>query len=106
MGPKPIRILRTMAAVVLAALLTATMSGLSSKSDTQNAQSVYTISDNVDLVLLDVSVKDPRAAYVTALHKTNLQIPEDGHPRPITQSASVDTPVTVGPVLANSGTMI
>ena len=27
----------------------------------------YTISDNVDLVLLDVSVKDPRGGFVTGL---------------------------------------
>lgn len=68
-------------------------------------RSVYTISDNVDLVLLDVSVKDPRGGYVTGLSKKNFQVFEDGRQRDITQFASVDTPVTVGLVVDNSGSM-
>ncbi len=65
----------------------------------------YTISDNVDLVLLDVGVKDPRGGYVTGLSKNDFNVMEDGHPRQITQFASVDTPVTVGLVVDNSGSM-
>ncbi len=65
----------------------------------------YTISDNVDLVLLDVSVKDPRGGYVTGLTADNFQVFEDGGRRQITQFASVDTPVTVGLVVDNSGSM-
>ncbi len=68
-------------------------------------QGTYTISDNVDLVLLDVSVKDPHGGYVTGLNKGNFQVLEDGHSREITQFASVDTPVTVGLVVDNSGSM-
>ncbi len=66
---------------------------------------VYTLSDNVDLVLLDASVKDPRGGYVTGLTKQNFQVFEDGHPREITQFADADTPVTVGLVVDNSGSM-
>jgi VWFA-related protein len=65
----------------------------------------YTISDNVDLVVLDVSVKDPDGGYVTGLKKENFAVYEDGHERAIAQFASVDTPVTVGLVVDNSGSM-
>lgn len=65
----------------------------------------YTISDNVDLVVLDVSVRDPRGGYVTGLQRTNFTIYEDGHRQQINQFASVDTPVTVGLVVDNSGSM-
>lgn len=75
------------------------------KGANQTAPSVFTISDNVDLVLLEVSVKDPRGGYVTGLTQKNFEVFEDGHRRDITQFASVDTPVTVGLVVDNSGSM-
>jgi Ca-activated chloride channel family protein len=75
------------------------------KSTAAPDQNVYTISDNVNLVLLDVSVKDPRGGYVNGLTKKNFQVTEDGRPREITQFGSVDTPVTVGLVVDNSGSM-
>ena len=65
----------------------------------------YTIADNVDLVLLDAAVKDPKGGYVTGLDKSAFRVYEDGHPRTITQFASVDTPVTVGLVVDDSGSM-
>jgi Ca-activated chloride channel homolog len=65
----------------------------------------YTISDNVDLVLLDASVKDPRGGYVTGLAKDAFRVTEDGRPRQITTFANVDAPVTVGLVVDNSGSM-
>lgn len=71
----------------------------------QNPRQPYTISDNVDLVLLDVSVKDPHGGFVTGLHKSNFRVLEDGHLREITHFASVDTPVTVGLVVDDSGSM-
>jgi Ca-activated chloride channel family protein len=66
---------------------------------------VFTISDNVNLVLLDVSVKGPNGGYVSGLQKTNFQVFEDGHVREITHFASVDTPVSIGLVVDNSGSM-
>lgn len=75
------------------------------RSVPENASGVYTISDNVDLVLLDVSVKDPKGGFVTGLNKHNFHVFEDGQARDITQFASVDTPVTVGLVVDNSGSM-
>lgn len=71
----------------------------------QSDRGVFTISDNVDLVLLDVSVKDPRGGFVTGLKKSNFHVLEDGRTREITHFASIDTPVSVGLVVDNSGSM-
>jgi len=69
-------------------------------------QNTYTISDNVNLVVLDVSVRNTSGQYVTGLTKNNFQVFEDHTPRQISQFASVDTPVTVGLVVDNSGSML
>ncbi len=66
---------------------------------------VFTISDNVSLVLLDVSVKGPNGGFVTGLDRANFQVYEDGQQRQISQFATVDTPVTIGLVVDNSGSM-
>jgi VWFA-related protein len=71
----------------------------------QSTPEPYTISENVDLVLLDVSVKNRHGSFVSGLEKSNFQVFEDGHARKITHFASVDTPVTVGLVMDNSGSM-
>ena len=71
----------------------------------QSPREPYTISDNVDLVLLDVSVKNPHGGFVSGLEKSNFRVFEDGHARQITHFASVDSPVTVGLVVDNSGSM-
>jgi Ca-activated chloride channel homolog len=87
-------------------LLTACFASLTpSKPQAPDPSGSYTISDNVDLVVLDVSVKDPHGGYVTGLKKDNFAVYEDGRERAITQFASVDTPVTVGLVVDNSGSM-
>ena len=65
----------------------------------------FTISDNVNLVLLDVSVKGPKGGFVSGLQKGNFQVFEDGHAREITHFANVDTPVSIGLVVDNSGSM-
>ncbi len=65
----------------------------------------FTIRDNVNLVLLDVSVKNSRGAYVQGLERGNFQVSEDGRRRNITHFANVDVPVTVGLVVDNSGSM-
>jgi Ca-activated chloride channel family protein len=70
-----------------------------------NHRQAYTISDNVDLVLLDVSVRNPHGGYVTGLDQANFHVAEDGRARQITHFTSVDTPVTVGLVVDNSGSM-
>jgi Ca-activated chloride channel homolog len=75
------------------------------RQDSSAAPGVFKIEDNVNLVLLDVSVKDRRGGYVTGLNRSNFRVYEDGHPRNITQFDEADTPVTIGLVVDNSGSM-
>jgi Ca-activated chloride channel homolog len=98
--------------IVVAARFVETATQHSAKSASTQSQSppsrndhAYTITDNVNLVLLDVSVKDPRGGYVTGLTKSEFRVLEDGRPQTITQFGSVDTPVTVGLVVDDSGSM-
>jgi Ca-activated chloride channel homolog len=65
----------------------------------------FKISDHVNLVLLDVSVKDSHGSYVTNLKRENFQVFDNGQPRSLTHFSSIDTPVTVGLVVDNSGSM-
>ena len=65
----------------------------------------YTIRTTSRLVLVDVSVKDPSSGFVAGLTKDNFKIFEDGKPREITQFGAADTPVTVGIVVDESGSM-
>lgn len=107
-GSNPRRILFGALAVVFLGVLLAAATVRRPGNKTPNEQpapAVYTISDNVDLVVLDVSVKDPRGGYVTGLQKSNFRVFEDGQPREISAFAAVDAPVTVGLVVDNSGSM-
>jgi Ca-activated chloride channel homolog len=65
----------------------------------------FTITADVELVLLDVSVRDPKGGFVSGLDKSAFSILEDGKPQPITQFANQDVPVTLGLVIDNSGSM-
>lgn len=68
-------------------------------------QEPFKITDNVDLVLLDASVRNNQGGYVTDLSKDNFHVFVDGHPQQISQFARVDAPVTVGLIVDNSGSM-
>jgi len=65
----------------------------------------YTISLNVDLVLLDVSVVDHGGKFVADLEAENFKIYEDGRPEAIAYFLKKDVPVTVGLAIDNSGSM-
>lgn len=65
----------------------------------------FKIASNVDVVLLDVSVKDPAGGYVSGLNQNNFIIREDGKPQKITFFTAKDVPVTVGLVVDNSRSM-
>lgn len=65
----------------------------------------FRISTDVELVLLDVSVKQAKGGYVSGLTKDNFQIYENGAAQKITEFASADIPVAVGLVLDDSGSM-
>jgi len=65
----------------------------------------YTISLNVDLVLLDVSVLDGGGKFIADLEAENFRIYEDGRPESIAYFLKKDVPVTVGLAIDNSGSM-
>lgn len=68
-------------------------------------QPPFTISDHVNLVLLDVNVKDHRGEYRTNLQRDDFQVFDNGKLHSLTHFSSIDTPVTVGLVVDNSGSM-
>lgn len=70
-----------------------------------SAQQDFKISDNVNLVLLDVNVKDSKGAFVPDLQKSDFHVLEDGKPRSISQFGNSDSPVTIGLVVDHSASM-
>jgi Ca-activated chloride channel family protein len=71
----------------------------------QDLTTDYTIRTTSRLVLLDVSVKDPRGGFVSGLNRDDFKVYENGKLQPITQFANADIPVTVGIVVDESGSM-
>ncbi len=69
------------------------------------ANTDFTIKTQVNLVLLDVSVRDNKHGLVSGLAKDAFTVFEDGKPQTISEFASADIPVTVGLVVDNSGSM-
>jgi VWFA-related protein len=66
----------------------------------------FRVSSDVELVLLDVSVKDPKSGgFVSGLSKNNFRVFENKSDAPITVFAAQDVPVTVGLVVDNSGSV-
>jgi Ca-activated chloride channel homolog len=74
------------------------------KADTEETNP-YTISLEVDQVVLDVTVQDHDGGFVSGLEKSNFQVYEDGRPQAIEFFHHGDVPVTVGLVIDNSGSM-
>jgi len=65
----------------------------------------FQITSHSDLVLLDVSVKDPSGGFVTGLTKDQFKIFDNGKEQPIQTFEAGDIPVTVGLIVDNSGSM-
>jgi VWFA-related protein len=65
----------------------------------------FRISTGVDLVLLDVSVKDAKGGYVSNLTKDNFKVEENNVPQKITSFQNMDVPVAAGLILDASGSM-
>ena len=65
----------------------------------------FTISVNVDMVVLHATAQDKKGALVAGLDKDDFQIYEDGALQPIKYFSHEDIPVTVGLVIDNSGSM-
>ena len=65
----------------------------------------FKIHTDVELVLLDVSVKNPGGGYVSGLAKDRFQVFENGVPQKISEFAVADEPVAIGLVIDQSGSM-
>jgi VWFA-related protein len=68
-------------------------------------QDPFKITDNVDLVLLDITVKDHHGAYVTNLPQDAFYVAVDNKPQAISSFSRVDAPVTIGLIVDDSGSM-
>lgn len=83
----------------------AMLSASSAVRDGQEGDRAFTLKARSELVLLDVSVRNPKGGFVSGLKQGNFQVFEEGRKEPITQFGSVDTPVTIGLVVDASGSM-
>ncbi len=66
----------------------------------------FTIKENSDLVVLNVSVKNGSGHNVPGLSKNDFEVLDDNHRQKISYFATTDTPATVGLVLDDSGSMV
>lgn len=73
--------------------------------DRQLPDQDFTIRTTSRLVLLDVSVKDPKGGFVSGLTQDAFHVFEDGKAQTISQFANSDIPVTVGILVDESGSM-
>jgi VWFA-related protein len=65
----------------------------------------FRVKSDVDIVLLDVSVKDKNGGFVSGLEKDDFQVFENKAPQDLSIFAAQDVPVTVGLVVDNSGSV-
>src|ERR1700733_13582187 len=70
-----------------------------------NDEKEFTLTADVDLVLLDVSVKSSKGGYVSGLTKDNFQIYENGQLQTVSHFSNKDVPITVGLILDDSRSM-
>ena len=86
---------------ILSELAGAQVTPPNSGSDREN----FRISVEVDLVVLQATVRDREGQTVKQLGQQNFEVFEDGRPQPIHLFRHEDTPVTVGLVIDHSGSM-
>ena len=72
---------------------------------TSDAGKDFTISADVQLVVLDVSVRDKDGGFVSGLERNQFKVYENGKLQTISQFSNKEQPVTVGLVIDNSGSM-
>ena len=70
-----------------------------------NQPGPYAIRTSVDLVVLQITVRDRKGAPVSGLTKENFQVYEDKVLQEIESFSHEDIPVTIGLVIDNSGSM-
>ena len=78
--------------------------GLVSSTEAQVPEP-FQISVNVNLVVLNPTVRDPKGGFVADLREGDFQVYEDGVRQPIKVFRHEDIPVTVGLVVDHSGSM-
>ena len=76
---------------------------LSSQTTAQPGSAI--ISVNVDLVVLNATVRDRNGGFVSGLRKEDFRVFEDGVPQEIRVFQHEDVPVAVGLIVDNSGSM-
>src|SRR5258708_5557023 len=103
------RYLSLIGVVLVGALLGSWIPARSQSTDPKPSppaeQEEFRITTHSDLVLLDVSVKDPAGGFVTGLTKDQFKIYDNGREQNIKTFEAGDIPVTVGLVVDNSGSM-
>jgi Ca-activated chloride channel homolog len=70
-----------------------------------DGQTPYVIRDNVNLVLLDVGVRDRHGTYISGLTQNSFTVYDNRNQQKITEFRPVDSPVTIGLIVDNSGSM-
>jgi Ca-activated chloride channel family protein len=68
-------------------------------------EDAFKVSSDVELVLLDVSVKDSEGGFVSNLKQSDFKVYEDKVEQTIRTFAAQDVPVTVGLIVDNSGSV-
>jgi VWFA-related protein len=72
----------------------------------QSPQAHPVFTSSTEMAVLQVSVADKHAGYVGGLPREAFTVYEDGRPQEIKLFANDDTPVTVGLIVDNSGSML
>ena len=70
-----------------------------------NGSYLHVVKRDVNLVLVPVSVTDPRERLVTGLNQQNFQVFEGKKPQEIKHFSSEDAPVSLGVIVDTSGSM-
>jgi Ca-activated chloride channel homolog len=91
--------MRTFFAVLVAALL-----ALPPRADV-HGQDGPTFSASSELVVLHVTVRDKKGAYVTGLRQDAFNVIEDGRAQTVSHFTDADTPATIGLLIDSSGSM-
>jgi VWFA-related protein len=72
---------------------------------TLHGQQSPTFSANAELVVLHVTVRDRKGAYVTGLRQEAFNVIEDGQAQTVRLFTDTDTPATIGLLIDSSGSM-
>ncbi len=86
-------------------LLLLLITGQNLRGQTGVTERNLTISVNVDLVVLQVTVRDKKGGFVSGLQEGAFHVFEDGVPQTIRLFQHEDVPVAVGLIVDNSGSM-